>query len=297
MSKYIVSPTKNLELSSSFAEFFKKNLKTDLNFIKVYLYIQIKNEDGEDEFDLKTMAEELYLSEDEVWQAINYWEKEGELFFKEVSQKQIPMENKELKLLAQTAAKMLSKPLTHRDLFILYTLHDDLKLEIETIFLLIEYCIELKKTNMAYIEKVGISWAEKGLLKFEDAKEYLDNIKKKQGEKEYYKNFLGLSKLPSEAEYAHIKTWKEEYKFSDEEIKDAFLKTVKAIGSPSFSYANAILLSWKSDEVHMLEPKKETKKKATKNKFTDYKQTKGRYDYSEIEKKYLEKLQKKGENK
>ena len=77
MSKYIVSPTKNLELSSSFAEFFKKNLKTDLNFIKVYLYIQIKNEDGEDEFDLKTMAEELYLSEDEVWQAINYWERKG----------------------------------------------------------------------------------------------------------------------------------------------------------------------------------------------------------------------------
>lgn len=66
--------------------------------------------------------------------------------------------------------KYLARLLKERDLEVLAYLYHGLKLPCEVIDYLTEYCAEHKHTNIRYIEKVGIDWAEAGIRDLASAK-------------------------------------------------------------------------------------------------------------------------------
>lgn len=66
--------------------------------------------------------------------------------------------------------KYLARLLKERDLEVLAYLYHGLKLPCEVIDYLTEYCAEHKHTNIRYIEKVGIDWAEAGITDLASAK-------------------------------------------------------------------------------------------------------------------------------
>ena len=178
--------------------------------------------------------------------------------------------------------------------------YDGLKLSIELIEYLIEYCVSKGHSSIRYIEKVAISWAENNYQTVEQAK--LASGQYNQAYNTVMKAFgiTGRSLVSSETVY--IDNWRTNYGFSLEMIQIACDKTIQSIHEPSFEYTDRILSNWKAnnlktpedvanaDSAHQKKKKASTAaassaRTASKNKFTNFEQRS--YDYDQLEKMLL----------
>jgi len=197
------------------------------------------------------------------------------------------------------AEQYLGRTLTATDLNTIFYFYDGLKLSIELIEYLIEYCVSNKHTSIRYIEKVAIAWAENGYQTVEQAK---------SANGQYNQTYSAVMKAMGisgrnlvSAETAYIDKWKNEFAFSVELIQKACEKTIQAIHEPSFEYADRILSNWKLNSITSLEDvakadsdhqkRKKTAmttpatKTVSKNKFNNFEQRS--YDYDNLEKMLL----------
>ena len=195
------------------------------------------------------------------------------------------------------AEQYLGRTLTATDLNAIFYFYDELKLSIELIEYLIEYCVSNRHTSIRYIEKVALAWAENGYQTVEQAK---------QANGQYNQTYSAVMKAMGisgrslvSAETAYIDKWKNDFGFSIELIQKACEKTIQAIHEPSFEYTDRILSNWKLNNISSLEDvaKADTdhqkrKKAATtaprtvsKNKFNNFDQRS--YDYDQLEKMLL----------
>lgn len=195
------------------------------------------------------------------------------------------------------AEQYLGRTLTATDLNAIFYFYDELKLSIELIEYLIEYCVSNRHTSIRYIEKVALAWAENGYQTVEQAK---------QANGQYNQAYSAVMKAMGisgrnlvSTETAYIDKWKNDFGFSIELIQKACEKTIQAIHEPSFEYADRILSNWKLNNISSLEDvakadtdhQKRKKSVATaprtvsKNKFTTFDQRS--YDDSRLEKMLL----------
>lgn len=199
------------------------------------------------------------------------------------------------------AEQYLGRTLTITDLNAIFYWYDGLKLSIDLIEYLIEYCVSKGHSSIRYIEKVAISWAENQYQTVEQAK--LANGQYNQAYNAVMKalGINGRSLVTSET--AYIDNWRSNYGFSIEMIQLACNKTIQTIHEPSFEYTDRILNNWKAngistpDGVANADSEHQKKKKAaataaatanrggTKNKFSNFDQR--TYDYEELEKMLL----------
>lgn len=191
----------------------------------------------------------------------------------------------------------LGRTLTATDLNAIFYFYDELKLSIELIEYLIEYCVSNRHTSIRYIEKVALSWAENGYQTVEQAKQANGQYNQTYSAVMKAMGITGRSFVP--AETAYIDKWKNEFGFSVELIQKACEKTIQAIHEPSFEYTDRILSNWKLNSVTTLEDvskadtehQKRKKASATtprtvsKNKFNNFDQRS--YDYDQLEKMLL----------
>jgi len=195
------------------------------------------------------------------------------------------------------AEQYLGRTLTATDLNAIFYFYDELKLSIELIEYLIEYCVSNRHTSIRYIEKVALAWAENGYQTVEQAK---------QANGQYNQTYsavmkaLGISgrNLVS-AETAYIEKWKNDFGFSIELIQKACEKTIQSIHEPSFEYTDRILSNWKNNNITSLEgvakadsdhqkrqkPATAAPRSVSKNKFNNFEQRS--YDYDQLEKMLL----------
>ena len=197
------------------------------------------------------------------------------------------------------AEQYLGRTLTATDIHTIFYFYDELKLSIELIEYLIEYCVSNHHTSIRYIEKVALSWAESGYKTAEDAK--CANTQYHQFYSAVMKSFGISGRNLVSAETAYIDKWKNNMNFSIELIQKACEKTIQVIHEPSFEYADRILNNWKSNGISSLEDVEKAdinhqkRKKASspapaqkpvsKNKFNNFEQRS--YDYDQLEKMLL----------
>lgn len=191
----------------------------------------------------------------------------------------------------------LGRTLTATDLNAIFYFYDELKLSVELIEYLIEYCVSNRHTSIRYIEKVALAWAENGYQTVEQAK---------QANGQYNQTYSAVMKAMGisgrnlvSTETAYIDKWKNEFGFSTELIQKACEKTVQTIHEPSFEYTDRILSNWKAGNISSLEDvakadtEHQKRKKAaaaapksvSKNKFNNFDQRS--YDYDQLEKMLL----------
>ncbi len=134
--------------------------------------------------------------------------------------------------------------LNHTQQNSLIWMYNYLGLKTEVILTLIQYCINIDKTNSGYIEKIACNWAENEINTFESAQEEVQRLTK-------FNDFTGLimkkfemNRRPTTKQAEFISQWQSEG-FSTELIGYAYEKTIEQINKLSFEYINKILLSWK----------------------------------------------------
>lgn len=197
---------------------------------------------------------------------------------------------------------LFKKPLTPSNSNTVLYIYDSLNFSVDLFEYLIEYCVEMKKTNFRYMEAVAIAWYNDGIKTRKQAKEQAVTAKHICG---IVFKALGIrQRIPTDAEIAFINTWSKDFKFSDELIKHACDKAIFAQpGSVNFSYVNAILENWHKNGVKSIEDvaeldKAHIAKKATNNmkttnnvsSFTQFKQTKMDSELDEMEQLFLKEV-------
>ena len=195
------------------------------------------------------------------------------------------------------AEQYLGRTLSATDLNTILYIYDELKLSIELIEYLIEYCVSNRHTSIRYIEKVALAWAENGYQTVEQAKQANGQYNQTYSAVMKSMGISGRSLVSSET--AYIDKWKNDFGFSLDLIQKACAKTIQAIHEPSFEYADRILSNWKLSNITSLKDvaKADTdhqkRKKAAptaprtaaKNKFNNFEQRS--YDYDQLEKMLL----------
>lgn len=161
------------------------------------------------------------------------------------------LENEDVSQLVYIVQKYLGRTLTSADVNSILFFYDGLKLPVDVIEYLFEYCVSKEKTAMRYIEKTAITWSEKEICTVKAAKA-LNAIR--SGNTYPVMKAFGLSgRQPAKKETEFIEKWTLSYGFDMGIIVEACERTINTIHQPSFEYADSILRNWHTKQVVSLE--------------------------------------------
>lgn len=276
---------------------FIDNYMADANgeYVKVYLYLLRRGFKGVSEAEI---ADGLNGTEADVRRAITYWKKVGVLAeddavlnrapetacAKQPAGGKVPANSPAAKpntaFIEQTMEELSSDPdfsqllyiaqqylkkiFTPKDGEVFANLYGGLGMSAELLEYLVEYCAQNNHTSLRYIEKVAMSWHEKGLKTVEEAKAYSRTFSK---DSFAVMRAFGLTgRSPAETEYALLEKWYRSYGFTKELVLDACNRTMNAIHSPSFQYADRILTEWKEAGVRTMSDVDELDRKRQEQK-------------------------------
>lgn len=193
------------------------------------------------------------------------------------------------------AESYIGKPLTPSEMKTILYFTDVLHFSDDLIDYLLQYCVERGKKDFKYIEKVAVNWAEEGITTPKQAQRMATRYDKKVYA---IMNELGKSGSPTTKELEYIERWTKEYGFSTDIIFEACQRTVLATDRHRFEYAEGILSSWKSQNVHqksdiqkmddLYQQRRKTspeRTRSTGNRFNQFEQN--GYDFDALEQKLL----------
>ena len=141
------------------------------------------------------------------------------------------------------AQKYMNKVFTPRDCQVFAYLYDTLKFSPELLEYLVEYCVQNGHVSVRYMETVAINWHEQGFRTPDEAKEYAEGF---NNDAFSVMKAFGLNdRRPATEEQKMITKWFREYGFGRELVLMACNRTISAIHTPSFRYADKILSDWK----------------------------------------------------
>ncbi len=154
-------------------------------------------------------------------------------------------QNENIRYMYKYYEQKTGKPLSASDINTLYSLYDWLRLPVEVIIMLIEYCSSINKLNMRYMEKVAINWADQGINTIEKTEDHLVKLQSNNLALNKIRKALGLSDRNfTESETKYINEWTVNMGLSTELIQQAYELTIMNTGKLSFPYINTILVSW-----------------------------------------------------
>ncbi len=290
---------------------FIKNCLPGANatFVKVYIYLLMLATEHESR-DFSEIAETLGLLESDLMHAIKYWEnqgvitKAGDVFtFTRGAITEIPTpsdmpshkpsrditdiisNDKALSDMFSLSQEILGKTISQRDMETIYWFYSDLKMPVEVILLLLEYCVSKGKNKISYIEKVAISWNEMGLNTTETVAQYLSSEEQKTGFLYSIRKIMGIAdRSLSQIEEKYLIKWHEELNMSEEMIALAYEYCIIQTAKLSFPYIDKIITRWAKDGIRTVaaaeDDNRKFKSRGNKNDtaFDDNK-----YDHDDLE--------------
>ena len=156
-------------------------------------------------------------------------------------------ESKEIACLMQSAQQILGRLLSGGDTATLLMIHDDFGLPCDVIAMLIQYAVNAGRSNMRYIEKAAIDWADHDINTHERAEERLDLLAANQNAWRTVEQAIGLPRRsPTRHEEELAPRWVNEWKFTPEMLREAYDRTVEGAGKYQPAYMNRILERWHS---------------------------------------------------
>jgi DnaD/phage-associated family protein len=139
-----------------------------------------------------------------------------------------------------------------------YEWMDMLKLPEEVIMLMVQYCIDVKNTDVSfkYMAKVAIDWAESNILSVEAAEEYISEYQARYSGAARVLGHLGIkNRTPNKEEVNLYDKWVKEYGYTIDTILYACRETT-CITNPNMRYLDKVLTNMHS--VGVVEKKRVT---------------------------------------
>lgn len=158
--------------------------------------------------------------------------------------------SKEMHFMMQEAQVILCRPLSSADSAVLITLHDNEGLPPDVILMLLQYCASVGKTNMRYISKIGVSWAESGVDNIQKAEKKIEELNVKNLAWRSFESVIGIDhRAPTETESEAVSRWINDWKFDESMIKEAYDRCVNMNGRYVLKYMDSIIKRWHNQGV------------------------------------------------
>lgn len=286
-------------------DFIENHLpKANATFVKVYIYLLMLAEKNTQK-SFKDIAETLGILESDLVNAVDYWQEKGFIFAdgenlrfgtpssdipqEDFSETQSVAEtissNAELSDMFMLAQEILGKTITEKDMQTIYWFYQDLKMPIEVILLLIEYCVSKGKNRISYIEKVAVSWNEMGLNNVEAVTNYLKSEEQKTGFLYSVRRLMGIAdRNLSQIEEQYLTKWHSEFLMSEEMIALAYEYCIIQTAKLSFPYMDKIITRWNNEGIRTVsEAEADNKKFKNRTKAKDTAFTENSYDSDSLE--------------
>ncbi len=176
-----------------------------------------------------------------------------------------------LRGLLEEAQIALSKPLSSGDTATIVMLYSTFGLPCEVLALLIHFCVSSGKSNMRAIERMGLSWSDKGIYTVELAEEEIKRLNASKSAWTHISSLFGIHNIgnPTSSQLEHADRWMNIWSFSDEMLLEAYERCVNTKGEYNIRYINAILSKWYEKGIKSLDTLKESEtslKKPAKGK-------------------------------
>ena len=289
-------------------------------FVKVYLLGLKYCVSGELGVSSSIIATTLHLLETDVLNAWIYWHEEGVIKLiaidnmgnynvdfidlrdniNDVNQNVNLLDEltkNSIKDMLQDIEKLLSRPLSPKEMTMYIGWQKDYNFSPELILLLMQYCASKGKLDSRYAEKIALTWYDSKISTIEDAQTFIKKHEDKWMNIRKILNYLGI-KDPEvmKPQEDLLDKWLNIYKLPVEVIEKACDICFERLNKAEFKYIDGILSSWYKDGILTLEDvakrdikkpayKKNTDFKSTKDNFNNYEQR--TYDYDDLEKKLL----------
>ncbi len=165
----------------------------------------------------------------------------------------------EFSMLVHDAQRRLGRVLSTEEMKVLLSLSDYLRLPLDVIALLINYCIQKNRVrgvqrapSMRAIEKEAYYWADHSIDTLEDAAAYTQQQLKLQTQIGEIRTALQLEdRRLTMAEETYVRQWLG-WGFGKEVIHRAYEKTCLNKGALIWAYMNRILTSWHENGLHTI---------------------------------------------
>ncbi len=162
-------------------------------------------------------------------------------------------EDKEIEALLNEAQYILGRPVSPNENAGMIMMHDNDGLPCEVILMLLTYGASNQK-GMRQIEAMGAAWAREGILTLEQADEKIRELEESKEAYRKVQSILGLEfRKPSSKEEENYSRWLNEWKFTDDMIKEAYDICINSKGKYIPNYVNTILMRWNQNGIRTVE--------------------------------------------
>lgn len=190
----------------------------------------------------------------------------------------------EIEFLTQEAQMILGRPISNGDCATLIMIHDNDGLPVNVIIMLLQYAVGIGKSNMKYIEKVAISWANEEIDTIEKAENKIRELSKKQKAWKKVEKIIGIEhRSPTSKENEFANKWINEWNFSEIMIREAYERCVDSKGKYIASYMDSIIKRWNNLNIRSIEQAND-EKRVTKSKNYQEPKRSPSYNIDEYEK-------------
>jgi len=254
----------------------------DANDLRVLIYAAGVEAEGET-LDTALAADELLISEAEVKSSLKFWCGAGVLkrtraakaeeaapvkkeetkptrrralpektnvSFSSSELCEIAEENAEFRALIDMAQQTAGWIFNTKDIEVVADLYSNLMLSTEYILALIGYFVKKREKPLRYLVKVANDYIANGIDTAAALEEKLQWLERFDGRAGRVRAMFGMGARDySKKEMEFLARWFDEFKVSDEMLKEAYEITVNNTGKASFSYINKILENWHTDGV------------------------------------------------
>lgn len=289
-------------LDNAFIDEYLKEANGD--FVKVYL-ICLRLGHLRETSSIEKIATALNLLQADVAKAFDYWVNSGIMKYTPNGFVQLlPIQEKTphekevyfdggIKEMFGDVEKLTGRPLSSKEFSVYMSMMEDFNFPPEVITLLVEYCSSKKKTDIRYIEKVGLAWHDNGIKSTDDAQHYITKHEEKWNSYRAILNFMGIKDNDiSKPQEEFLEKWLFKFKFPIDVIQEAVRICTMRINESNFSYIDKILADWNKNGVKDIKDVTKTNKKprgskkASPNSFGNYSGQR-QYDVEELRKKLL----------
>lgn len=129
----------------------------------------------------------------------------------------------------------------------LLLIHDHYGLPTEVIFMMIDYCVSIGKTNYGYIEAVGKDWGIREIDTLDKAAEQISILRNANSLWKDFASYAGITNpRPTIKQTDYLRKWSNELKFGIEMIILAYEEAANHTTKLSYSYMDKVLTNWKA---------------------------------------------------
>lgn len=129
----------------------------------------------------------------------------------------------------------------------LLLIHDHYGLPTEVIFMMIDYCVSIGKTNYGYIEAVGKDWGTREIDTLDKAAEQISILRNTNSLWKDFASYAGITNpRPTIKQTDYFRRWSNELKFGIEMIILAYEEAANYTTKLSYSYMDRVLTNWKA---------------------------------------------------